>query len=50
MDDVFKPRCPACARRQNVLSEPFGEDASATMGCLTGKTAGNQSEMHNPAG
>jgi len=41
MDDAFKPRCSARPERNNVLSEPLGENPSATVRHLAGKPSGD---------
>jgi len=50
MDDAFEPRCSARPERNNGLSEPLGENPSATVRHLAGKPSGDQPELHRPAG
>ena len=50
MDDAFEPRRSARPGLNNIISEPLGENPSATMRHLAGKPSSDQPELHRPAG
>jgi hypothetical protein len=46
MNQAFQPSCPARPHRDNVVTEPFGENAPTTMWDLTDEPPRDQPEVY----